>query len=66
MEADGDLIKAEELFRKHESIARLDPMTVILILKMVWDLWRWWQSRGIKEPSVVATSEEPFADDEDD
>lgn len=65
MEADGDLAKAEELFRKHESIARLDAQTVILMLKIAFDIWQWWTSRGIKEPSVVASSGEPYSDDDD-
>lgn len=65
MEADGDLVKAEALFRKHESIARLDISTVLFMLKIVFDIWQWWASRGIKEPSAVASSEEPYSDDDD-
>jgi hypothetical protein len=46
----------------------LDPATVILIIKLCIEIWIWWQSKNIDEPSVVPSSLEPFdwGDDRDD
>lgn len=66
IECDGDMAQVESAFKAQESIARLDPMTVIALIQIAIQLWSWWKSRQIKEPSVVASSDEPIDMETDD
>jgi hypothetical protein len=35
-------------------------MTIIALIQLAIQIWQWWQKNHVKEPSVVASSEEPI------
>ena len=68
IDTDGNIERSEILFRDNEHITKLDPMTIIALIQIAIEIWKWWQSRKIAQPSVIASSDEPYAtiDDGDD
>lgn len=58
LKADGSFASAETAFRADPRIAKLDPATILLLIKLAFQLWEWWKDRKISDPSVVACSDE--------
>jgi hypothetical protein len=50
---------AKKFFEDDRNLVGLDPATILMLLKIALELWKWWQEKGIEEPSVVASPDEP-------
>ena len=57
---------ARLLFESNERIQKFSPATILLMLQIALALWRFWKDRGIDEPSVVASLDEPIDWSDDD
>ncbi len=57
---------ARLLFESNERIQKFSPATILLMLQLAMALWQWWKDRGIDEPSVVASMDEPINWSDDD
>jgi len=62
IDSDGDIEIATRLFRNDPQITKLDPMTIIALIQIALTLWDWWKRRTVREPSVVAASDEPLVE----
>jgi predicted signal transduction protein with EAL and GGDEF domain len=54
----GDIEAALEYFKNSPRLLAVDVATLILMIKLAVELWQWWKSRNIDEPSTVACSDE--------
>ncbi len=68
MRCGGNLQVAESMFRDEMAMESIDPQTLMILLQIALMLWKWWSENNVKEPSVVASSDEPidWEDGEDD
>jgi predicted signal transduction protein with EAL and GGDEF domain len=57
----GDIEAALEYFKNSPRLLAVDVTTLILMIKLAVELWQWWKSRNIDEPSTVASLDEAFA-----
>jgi hypothetical protein len=57
---------ARILFETNERIQKFSPATILLMIQIAMALWQWWHDRGIDEPSVVASMDEPIDWNQDD
>jgi len=58
-EADGDREAAEQIFRQKMVLKGLDPATILLLLKILVDLFIYWQSSKTKRPNASVQEGEP-------
>jgi hypothetical protein len=58
--------EARLLFEQNERIQKFSPATILLMLQVALALWQWWKDRGIDEPRVVASMDEPIDWSDDD
>jgi len=58
MQAEGDLETAEILFRGNPRLVGLSPLMISLLMLLAQAFWKYWISRNIIEPSVVASMDE--------
>jgi hypothetical protein len=54
----GDIEAALEYFKNSPRLLSVDVATLILMIKLAVELWQWWKSRNIDEPSTVIDAEE--------
>jgi len=57
----GDIEAAKGYFDNHPRVVSIDVQTLILMIQLAVQLWQWWKSRNIDEPSTVASLDEVFA-----
>lgn len=60
MRCGGNFEVAEDMARKELSMASVDPQLIAILIQLAILLWQHWYSKGIKEPSVVASADEPI------
>jgi len=53
-------------FENNERVRKFSPATILLMLQIAIALWQWWHDRGINEPSVIASLDEPIDWNDDD
>jgi hypothetical protein len=53
-----DQAKFEQAMWSHRRVRSFDPAMILLLIQFAVALWKFWQSRNISEPSVVASQEE--------
>lgn len=46
-------------FNSDPRITKLDPATIILLIKIAITLWQWWKARKIENPTVQPMQGEP-------
>ena len=46
-------LRARELFKKDSRVAKFDAATIILLVKIAWELWKFWHEAKISNPSDV-------------
>jgi len=56
----GDIEAAKGYFDNHPRVVAIDVQTLILMIHLAIQLWQWWKSLSIDEPSTVASSDEAF------
>lgn len=54
----GDLEAAKAYFENHPQVFGIDVQTLILMIQLAFQLWNFWKSNNISEPSIVASSDE--------
>ena len=54
----GDIEAAKGYFDNHPRVVAIDVQTLILMIQLAVQLWQWWKSRNIDEPSTVIDAEE--------
>jgi hypothetical protein len=52
----------EARFRADSRIARLDPATILLLLRIAFLLWNWWRSKKVLKPLPDPIQGEPGYD----
>lgn len=58
----GKYLRSALLFRtdsRVNQIAKLDPMTIIVLLQIAYNFWKIWRANKISNPSVVVVAGEP-------
>jgi hypothetical protein len=59
MTAGGDIELAESLMRARPEFTSIDPQTLLLLLQIALQLWKWWKENNVSEPSVIPSVVEP-------
>ena len=60
VQSNGNGDEARLLFERNERLQKFSPAMILLMLQIAMELWKWWRERKIKEPSVVASMDEPI------
>ena len=60
-----DIEAAKGYFDNHPRVVAIDVQTMILMIQLAIQLWQWWKSRDIDEPSTVPSFGEMSAFGED-
>jgi len=55
----GSSWHARRLFKSDPRIVGLDPMTILLLIRIALQLWQLWQDRKVSEPESVRRGDEP-------
>ena len=57
--SNADVQQAELLFRSAPEMQAIDPALILLLVKIAIELFMYWQSHKISEPSAVPSELEP-------
>lgn len=55
----GSVLHARRIFKHDPRVAGLDPMTILLLIRIALQLWQLWQDRKVSEPESVRREDEP-------
>lgn len=56
IESRGDSARAKSIFEAKAKTRGIDPGTLLLLLQIALQLWKWWQENQNDNPSVVESS----------
>jgi len=52
-------LHARELFKKDPRVAKFDAATIILLVRIAWELWQIWRNSKNSQPSMMLSQGEP-------
>ena len=52
-------VKARQLFKKDPRVVGFDAATIILLVRIGWEIWKWWKANGISNTPYVTLANAP-------